>query len=402
MRMGLLASTAALLLGAGGALAESPPAGTGEKLELAAPADVHQEAVSEDQPSTRFWADAEYLLWWIKDTPTPPLVSLGSPATRAIPARGASVVFGGEGIDNEERMGGRFTAGCWLDDHNSFGIEGSYLFLAARSVHFGIGASDTPGSPAIGRPFFNIDRGIPDAELVAFPGLLSGRVEVNASSRLQGAEANGVINVCCNCDFRLDLLAGFRYLQLREGLGIAENLAADPAFGGSRFLVTDQFDTANDYYGGQIGARAEYRHDRWSVKGVGKIAFGDTREGIQIRGSTLIAPPGELPMLARGGLLALPTNIGKYHHDDFAVVPEVSINVGYQVTNHLKAFAGYSFLYWSSVGRPGDQIDPGIDVSRLPINQPVGGPLGPARPAFAFKETDFWAQGINFGLEFRY
>jgi hypothetical protein len=28
--------------------------------------------------------------------------------------------------------------------------------------------------------------------------------------------------------------------------------------------------------------------------------------------------------------------------------------------------------------------------------------VGPARPAFGFRETDFWAHGVNFGLEFKY
>jgi Putative beta barrel porin-7 (BBP7) len=34
-----------------------------------------------------------------------------------------------------------------------------------------------------------------------------------------------------------------------------------------------------------------------------------------------------------GGLYALPGNIGHYTHDEFSVVPELGINVGYQVTN---------------------------------------------------------------------
>jgi hypothetical protein len=39
-------------------------------------------------------------------------------------------------------------------------------------------------------------------------------------------------------------------------------------------------------------------------------------------------------------------------------VPEAGIDVGYQLTRHLRAKAGYTFIYWTDVVRPGDQIDP--------------------------------------------
>jgi hypothetical protein len=52
--------------------------------------------------------------------------------------------------------------------------------------------------------------------------------------------------------------------------------------------------------------------------------------------------------------------------------------------------------------RPGDQIDRGLDVTRIPNFGVPANPLPQPRPAVPFKETDYWAQGINIGLEFRY
>jgi hypothetical protein len=51
-----------------------------------------------------------------------------------------------------------------------------------------------------------------------------------------------------------------------------------------------------------------------------------------------------------------------------------------------------------------DQIDRGINPVQAPAitgvpNAPL---IGPARPAPLFNTTDFWAQGMNFGLEVRY
>jgi hypothetical protein len=55
---------------------------------------------------------------------------------------------------------------------------------------------------------------------------------------------------------------------------------------------------------------------------------------------------------------------------------------------------GYTFLYWSSVVRAGDQIDLTVNPNLLSDT-----PGGPARPSFAFHETGIWAQGLSLGVE---
>jgi hypothetical protein len=202
----------------------------------------------------------------------------------------------------------------------------------------------------------------------------------------------------------VDLLGGFRYLRLTEGLRIEEDLtelAGGPS-PGTTFGVADQFDTRNQFYGGQLGIRGEYRRGRAYVNLSGLVGLGDNHETLKINGSTAITPPGSTPLVRPGGLLALPSNIGNYSHDEFAVVPELRIEAGYQVTSHLRAFAGYTFLYWSDVLRPGDQIDLTVNPSQVPSNLSTVTAFGPARPAVSLRSTDFWAQGISFGLEIRY
>jgi hypothetical protein len=48
--------------------------------------------------------------------------------------------------------------------------------------------------------------------------------------------------------------------------------------------------------------------------------------------------------------------------------------------------------------RPGDQVD--LLVNPTQINS--GTLVGAARPQFDFKESDFWLQGVNLGLEYRW
>src|SRR5262249_6596375 len=103
-----------------------------------------------------------------------------------------------------------------------------------------------------------------------------------------------------------------------------------------------------------------------------------------------------------GGLLALPTNIGDHSHDEFSVVPEFRINLGYQVTEHLRAFVGYTFLYWTQVVRPGEQINLNVNSTQIATSLLFGPLAGPAQPSFSFRHSDFWAQGLNLGVEFRF
>ena len=66
-------------------------------------------------------------------------------------------------------------------------------------------------------------------------------------------------------------------------------------------------------------------------------------------------------------------------------VANAGLNVGCRLTDHVRLYAGYTFLLWDSPMRSGDQID-------LVIN-------GSSRPAIPFKEDLFWAQGLNAGFE---
>jgi hypothetical protein len=77
-------------------------------------------------------------------------------------------------------------------------------------------------------------------------------------------------------------------------------------------------------------------------------------------------------------------------------VPEVGLTVGYQCTDHWRVFGGYNFLYWSSVARAGEQIDPRVNAFSTLI------PGSPRVPAFPFHSEDFWAQGLTLGVEYRY
>jgi hypothetical protein len=353
--------------------------------------------------SSRFYGRGEYLLWWMKSTPLPPLVTTSAPGFDGVlGAPTTTVLFGGQSVGGEERSGGRFTVGYWLDQCQTKGIEGSYFFLGQRSTRF---SANSDQFPVLARPFFNLNTGTEFSELTASPMRSTGTITAESNNRLWGAEANLRCNLCQSCCYRFDLLTGFRYLELDEGLRLTEDvqvLPTEPLLGGSHILLFDSFSTRNQFYGGQVGAAAEYRRGPWFVDLRGKIALGGVHQVINIDGGQVrVLPTGEV-LSSKGGLLALPTNIGHFTRDRFAVVPEIGLQLGYQVTDSVRVFVGYSFLYLSNVVRPGDQIDRVLDVTQIPNFAFPARPTGLARPAVPFKGTDFWAQGINFGVEFHY
>jgi hypothetical protein len=315
--------------------------------------------------------------------------------------------------------GGRFTAGFWFNQCHTFGFEGSYFFLGSGSGDFKASSSGGPGSSVLARPFFDVSSGLQNSELDAFPGLAAGSKNVQFSSQLQGAEANLLCNLCCSCNdtcnccapahgYRVDFISGVRFLDLKEKLHFAEDTRIFPGITGTVLDGTDisafdQFDTRNQFYGAQVGVRAEVWRKRLFANITGKVALGDTRQTVNISGATTITTPGGPTLVLPGDLLALPSNIGHYSRDQFSVVPEIGFNVGYQATDRLRFFVGYTFLFWSGVERPGDAIDLRVNSTNAPTAPFFGvTPSGPPAPLFRFHDSSFWAQGINGGVQFRF
>jgi len=341
----------------------------------------------------------------MKESPVPPLVTTSPPGTpRELAgvggAPGTAILFDGDG--SPERSGGRFTIGFWFDCEHLIGLESTTFFIGERSMTFRDASS---GVPILARPFFNVVSGMQASELVAYPGVLAGGVAVSSENQLWGTELNLRSSLWRGCFWHLDGLAGVRFLGFDEKLGIAEGLivpagAGSPA--GPTIVVQDSFGTHNLFVGGQVGLEAGIQRGRWSLDVLGKVALGSTHEDLNINGSTLFAVPGLPVSVQPGGLYALPSNISHSSRNRFAVVPEAGVTVGVQLTRYLRAVVGYTFLYNSAVLRPGNQIDRGLNVSQLPSQVGLGTLVGPARPTLVVHGSDFWAQGLSFGLELRY
>jgi hypothetical protein len=291
------------------------------------------------------------------------------------------------------------------------GFEGSFFMLEHNNNGF---VDSSNGVPVLARPFVDALTGQQRVQqianvLVTSPAgsvlarAVGGTVSVSNPSDMLGAGLNAALIAGDDEMIQLCLLGGVRYLYLQERLDIHADVqqAADAAAGipAAAFAVTDSFHTRNEFFGGQFGMRATARFDDFSLEVQGNVALGSTRQSVEIDGGTTAVVAGAAPVSGVGGLLTSPTNIGLYTRDRFTVVPEVSVNVGYQFTNYLRWYIGYNFLYWSSVARPGPQVDPVVNTTFLPG---AAAATGPARPAFPGVGSDLWVQGLTLGVEVSY
>jgi hypothetical protein len=360
-----------------------------------------------DGQQNRYWVNTEYLLWRTTGSDLPPLLQRYS----GFNDNSGEILIGGREVNPGNSSGGRITAGLWLNRSRTVGLEASYFYLGPRSINqSGGGNGDGTLNPTVDfssiiiRPYNSAIFTRP-LFLISYPFYARGNVAVSLASHLQGAELNSVYDLgrrgCCG----VRLIGGFRFLDLKERLTILDNHVHNniTTLGDESdkfYQVTDEFATRNRFYGGQGGVQTEFGRGKLRVELSGKVALGGVRQLVNIGGSTVVMFRNTVDTRV-GGLLALDTNIGRYERTRFAILPEAKASIGYQFTDNLAAFAGYDFLYLNRVARTAEQIDFTINWVHVPFLYLVETPVtrgGPARPAFGFSDSPFWAQGLTVGL----
>lgn len=381
--------------------------------------------------------EGEYLLWWVRDRALPPLVttSAAQASLGVLDQPDTRVLYGGN-VGGQTRSGGRFTLGvdwalrdaCGHPDSQGT-VEAVFFFLGRQDNGFN---ASSDGTPVLARPFFNVVTGTQFSEQVAnlqvgtippgpgprpgFARAFIGSIAVDNPSRVYGGELNVTLDSMFIRDGTedgwLQGLVGFRYLGLVESLTVRENLTLPATAAAGVVLlpetaiqITDQFRTNNHFYGPQLGFKTGYRIGVVSMRLAGKVALGWMNQQVEIDGSNTNTvrdiATGQLlpPTTTASGLLAQPTNIGRFERTRFAVVPEGTVDLGWNVLANLRLSVGYNFLYASSVVRPGDVIDLNVDPR---FRSGGAAPTDATRPALVFRNSDLWLQGLTFGMDLRY
>jgi hypothetical protein len=316
-------------------------------------------------------------------------------------------------LDYGMASGFRVAAGYGSPD-GSWGLEGTFFALEKRSDDFHA-TSDAAGNPVLVRPATNALDGRPTGEVVAFPGAFSGQMAIHSESTFWGADAYFVCPIYCDCchTMNAELLAGFVYLDLREDLTVGQITNILPGgvsgfdggflFAPTTLGIADHFGTRNQFWGGEVGGQGETMFNNFFLNASFKLGIGVTHEVANIEGFTRETAANGTSVTVPGGVSALPNNIGHNTRNEFALMPEVTVNFGVELTKWARVWIGYTFLYWTDVIRPGDEVNTPVNPAQVPTSLTFGAVQpAPSRPIPVFTRTDFWAQGLNVGVAFRY
>lgn len=358
----------------------------------------------------RLYFRGEYLMWWSKAPTLPPLVTTSQAGTAQAQAgvlglSTTSVLFGDGSTPLGMASGARLMLGSWLGPCQDTGVEVSYLFLGNQAATF---SANEQTNSILARPILNVQSGSQNADLVAFPGVRTGAVNVRIENEVNSLEVLLRRVLVQDCGWRLDFLGGYRHGWFAEDLAIdttsTVTATTTPVAAGTVQQLSDRFSTNNQFDGADLGFAVQTQYERWSLEFLTKLALGSTQSRVDIAGSTITTTPpataGGTPVTVRnnGGLLALPSNIGHYEQRGFSVLPELGANLTCYLTPRLKATCGYTLLYWSRVARPGDEIDLNVNPSQFN----AGRLSGLAAPQFRYITSDLWVQGLSFGLDYQF
>lgn len=387
-------------------------------------------------PDTHFYGGLEYLLWWVKDAPlSVPLVSSGPVSTThhgllgvpAIAASDSTVLYGAphypaQGGSDSQRFQGfsgmRLKLGYSFGAEHKYGVEASGFALQSQSAGYQA-AGDSTGNPILGVPVYNtvtynvgnlsirpgedsLPFSLPDQPgRFRSSGALTGSVNIVNDLELWGTELVGTVSLYRKPSFELSGLVGVRYLSLSESLMMTTSIqGVSGPFTNQSGAAIDGFRTQNQFFGGLVGLRGAYSSGRMSAELSARVALGNSHQVQNIAGgfySVNFPPPSSS---GTEGIFAQPANEGTTSTDRFSVVPDVQLKIAYAITPRLRATVGYDFLYYSSVQRPGDQINRNVPKGQT-FNQ-ADPTVSTTSPSRITKTTDFFAHGFSFGMEFRF
>lgn len=352
------------------------------------------------------WAEVEFLRWAYRGSVLPPLVTVGMPTDLIPGAVGqptTRVLFGGGSTGTEWAGGLRVRLGGPLGPASPFGWQVGWFCTQPQVTQ----AAFVSGGPVVlARPFHDTLAARPGSFVFGVPGLVDGNVSARTRTTLWGFEAHATANLAGP----VTGFAGFRYLEMTDEVSVLSQdrvgaigsfINGTPLPAGSFEAQGDRFTVRNRFDGAQVGVRYGHGFGPVGFDLRAAVALGVTRQELTVQGGTQTVDPLGVARSAPAGFLALASNSGQFDRDRCTLIPELGARLTYRAAPGVQVFAGYDVLYWANVARAGDQIDPAQDPRQNPSSFNFTGARA-ARPAVWLRDTDFWAQGLSFGVRVEY
>lgn len=341
---------------------------------------------------SRWFGGVELLLLFREGDSIPTLVTTSPQGTAADTAGqlpGATILAGGEQAFKDLTAGGRLTLGTWLDDCRDRSLvfrgwtatESDYSFSARQGINAG---------PILAIPTTNA--GVADAVLIAFPDSTAnfgrfGSVNVSANSQVYGGDISVRQFLTGGLGTTFDVLYGYQYMHLDENLSLATTSTKTqdpfPAQIGNNLTTLDEFETNNNFHGGQLGFAGGYREGCWSFDWLGKVGFGQIKREAERRGRSVITTDTPPPAINDTGLLVNDVNSGSYSSSTFGFAPEFDVSVGWHKYPRFDVTFGYNIIAMTDAVRLSGIMDPTntLDTPQSSVNYGT-----------------FMMQGMHFGI----
>lgn len=348
----------------------------------------------------------------------------GSPFAGELSSPDVEVVY-----DESEAMypfqaGLQAEVGGWFGPDQAWGFELNGLWVpeARLGERFGSGADNR----FLSVPFFNTETGIEQAIVIgsnlAFGNEQpsAGLVDIESSREFHGVGANVKKTKYQRDDFRLDASLGFRWFHIGEDFSI--NYRSDPipntqfaqrgnlgsylfAGGnvpgaGSVVTAEDLVEARNDFYGLDIGVDATFAPcDCMELKVSPSIALGANVQYLDTSGWGRAVDPNGFAWETHAGVFARPGVTGSRTRTEFAVVPEIGIDLLFRLYEGLRLRIGYDFMYVNNIVSAGDQLTRNLAVQTGQFNSFQQPATAAGRP---FETDDFFAHGLQVSVRYEF
>jgi hypothetical protein len=199
---------------------------------------------------------------------------------------------------------------------------------------------------------------------------------VNLDTQMVGTGINYVLDPYLPGEgFRMQPLFGFRFIDLQETMN---QVGVDSGGGiGLPRTTTIYSKTENRVFGPSIGARTEFKHSRFTIGAEPKFTFGFNRNTNQVATDQLFLPTD-------------PRIVTVDKNNEFSPTFQVSVYAKVNVTEHLRCFVGYDYLFIGQISRAFNIID--YNENRASTNPATG-------TRVRDDNTKFSADGITAGIE---
>jgi hypothetical protein len=335
-----------------------------------------------------------------------------------------------------DRNGFRISAGGWLDDAATVGVEANFLhvnrssplvlpilrrdlnplerILNDQAAVIEVNPNLAPTGERIDRPLLALLL----LRRLGVPALDDrGRQVVVPLGRRDLADAQVTFEIArqtfwaldllgrtrlFDCDgLRVDGVAGYRRVYYEDNMSVRADVVtlARPLLPGTRLMSTELIRTENTYDGALVGVDLEAQCGSWTFAIRPTATIACLNAEVTRDATSIVSLPSRERIGFAGGTYLRAADVGTFSTSQWTVIPEIGLRATCALTQCVGLTFGTSFIYLPEAARAAPQLDLGLDPDRT-LPGSVGTPQG--RDVFPPVLKSVFMAALSMGIEIRY